>query len=247
MSLFRFRSFQAVAPVSFLLLSSICFAPTAAAQDLPRFGVQAKASTLGVGVDAATSVTNRSNLRFGFNALNVQANQTKDGIHYDASLSLRSVQATYDYYLLGGFHVSPGVLIYNGNKLTANAFVPGGQWFNLSGTGYLSDPGNPVNGDASVALNKTAPMLLLGVGNLLPRSSRHFTVNFDFGVVFQGSPAATLNLNGSACDPRGLNCQNVATNAVIQGNIQAEQAKLNHDLRPFKYYPVLSLGFGWKF
>jgi hypothetical protein len=90
-------------------------------------------------------------------------------------------------------------------------------------------------------------MVLLGFGNLLPRSGRHFTANFDFGVALQGSPKAALHLNGGACDSRGLNCLNIATDPTVQANIQAEQIKLNKDLKPFKYYPVISLGFGWSF
>ena len=233
--------------LAFLVISSPCFAQTGTRQSLPRFGIQGKISTLGIGFDAATAVTGHSNVRFGFNAFNLGVSETTDGITNDATLNLRSLQATYDYYVFHGLHVSPGVLLYNGNKLTANASVPGGSSFTLSGTRYFSDASNPVRGTANVGLGKAAPMILLGVGNLLPRNRRHFTVNFDFGVVFQGSPAATLNLTGGTCDSHGLNCQTIASNPGIQSNIQSEQTKLNKDLRPFKYYPVLSLGFGWKF
>lgn len=231
-----------------LTISSPCFAQTGGRQGLPRFGVEATASTLGFGADAATAVTSRSNVRFGFHVFNFGVNQTKDGIRYDSTLNLRSLEATYDYYLFHGLHVSPGVLLYNGNKLTATASVPGGRSFSLSGTNYISAVNNPVTGTGRVGLGrKAAPMVLLGVGNLLPRNQRHLTVNFDFGVVFQGSPAATLNLNGVACDSRGQNCQNVGTDPSIQSNIHSEQDKLNKDLKFFKYYPVISLGVGWKF
>ena len=240
-------------PLAAMLLSipiipSPCSAQIRGRQSLPRFGVQASASTLGIGVEAATAVSSRSNARFGFHVFNFGLSQTKDGVTYDAKLNLRSVQATYDYYVFGGLHVSPGVLLYNGNKLTATASVPGGQSFTLSGTNYISDVNNPVTGTARVGLGKkAAPMLLLGIGNLLPRSQRHFTVNFDFGVVFKESPEATLNLSGGACDSGGQNCQNVATTPIIQSNIQSEQVKLNDDLKFLKYYPVISLGVGWKF
>jgi hypothetical protein len=90
-------------------------------------------------------------------------------------------------------------------------------------------------------------MILIGVGNLLPRSSRHVTFNFDLGVVFQGSPQAALRLNGSACNPQGTICQDVATTPAIQTNVQAEQAKITNSVSVFKYYPVISFGVGYKF
>jgi len=39
----------------------------------------------------------------------------------------------------------------------------------------------------------------------------------------------------------------VATNSAIQSNVVAQQNKLNNDMSFFKAYPVISLGFGYKF
>src|SRR5262245_31199115 len=105
--------------------------PSFAQESLPRIGAGVKMSTLGVGFEAATAVTQRSNLRGGFNFFNYSITSEKDGIHYDASLTLRSVQITYDQYIVGGFHVSPGLLLYNGNGANAVASVPAGQSFSL--------------------------------------------------------------------------------------------------------------------
>jgi len=46
-------------------------------------------------------------------------------------------------------------------------------------------------------------MLLLGIGNLVPRS-KHFSVSFEIGAAYQGPPRVTLNLSGSACDSNRL-------------------------------------------
>jgi hypothetical protein len=219
-----------------------------AGQDLPKFAVGVKASTLGLGIEAATAVTSRSNVRAGFNGFSYSQDVTKDGIHYNGTLTLRSFEVLYDQYLIGGFHVSPGVLVYNGNHVDANASVPGGSSFTLGGTTFLSDQSNPVSGTGTLNLRKAAPMILMGFGNLLPRSSRHFAVNLEFGVVFQGSPGAKLNLAGSACSPPPGNfCQSIASSHPLQSLIQSEQNKVNDSLGPFKYYPVVSLGFGYKF
>ncbi len=210
-------------------------------------GVGVKVSTLGIGGEAAVALTHRSNVRVGFNAFSYGDTFGKDGVTYKGTLDLRSLQATYDLFLLGGFHVSPGVLIYNGNKVTANASVPGGQSFTLSNVNYVSDAADPVTGTGKLAVYKAAPMLLFGFGNLVPRGSRHFSTSLEIGAAYQGPPRVTLNLTGSACDPTGVNCRSITSDPTIQANIVLEQAKLNKSASPYKFYPVLSFGVGFKF
>jgi hypothetical protein len=221
--------------------------PTATAPSLPRFGLAVSVSTLGAGIQAATAVTGRSNVRFGFNDFSYSTTLNRDGIAYKGTLSLRSVEILYDQYVRGPFHISPGVMIYDGNKGSANASAPSSQSFTLGGTAYYSQPGNPITGTGTIAGRKVAPMILIGFGNLLPRSAGHFTMNFDLGVVFQGSPSAALNLNGGACVGPTGGCLNASTDSTIHGNVLSEQNSINNSLVPFKYYPVVSLSFGYKF
>src|SRR5713226_5536299 len=107
-------------------------------------GVGVKVSTLGIGGEVGVAVSHRSNVRFGFNAFSYGHTFDKDGVTYKGNLDLRSAQATYDLFLLRWFHVSPGVLVYNGNKVSANVSVPGGQTFTLSNTNYVSDGADPI-------------------------------------------------------------------------------------------------------
>jgi hypothetical protein len=221
--------------------------PPAFCQDLPRLGIAVKMSTLGAGIEAATAVTRRSNVRVGFNAFSYSKDFNKDGATYSSTLTLRSLEVHYDQYLVAGLHVSPGLLAYNGNRGDASVTVPGGQSFQLGGVTYFSSQASPVAGTATLDFGrKVAPAIFLGYGNLLPRSKRRFTVNFDVGVVFQGSPNAALNLSGSTCNSLGSACQSIGSNPGIQANIQAQEDKFNKNLRPFKYYPVISLSFGYK-
>jgi hypothetical protein len=234
---------------SWFAVSLALVAGSLPAQDsLPRFGLGLKVSTLGAGIEAATAVTAKSNVRVGFNDFSYSDNFTKDGIAYGGTLSLRSFEAHYDQYLIGGLHISPGVLLYDDNRGTASAALSG-QSFTLGGATYYSSVSSPVTGNGTLGFQyKTAPELLIGFGNLLPRSKRRrFGVDFEAGVAYQGSPSVALNLNGSACTGPGVNCQNIATTPAIQSNVTAQQAKINGDLKAFKYYPVISLAFGYKF
>jgi hypothetical protein len=222
---------------------------TACLSGQPLIGVGVSAGTLGVGPQAAVSVSEFSNVRGGFNFFSYDHAFTKDGVRYDGTLKFRSLQVTWDQYFphLGGFHISPGALLYDGNSGHAVAAVPGGNSFTLGNATYYSSSANPVNGTGDISFNKAAPMILFGFGNLVPRSNRHFGVNIDVGVVFQGSPNAKLNLAGTAClNSAQTACLNTADPAV-QANVLSEQNKLNDDLGPFRYYPVVSLGFSYKF
>lgn len=210
-------------------------------------GIGVKASTLGIGGEIAFPVTHRSNVRVGFNAFNYNHTFDKDNVTYKGSLDLRSAQATWDLFPVGGFHLSPGVLLYDGNKISANANVPGGKSFTLNNVNYVSDPANPVSGTGKLDLNKVAPMLLLGFGNLVPRSHRHFSATFEVGAAYQGPPRTTLNLSGNVCDPSGLNCRAISSDPTVLANIQSEQTKVNKSASPFRFYPVISFGFGYKF
>jgi hypothetical protein len=210
-------------------------------------GIGVKVSTLGIGGEVAVAVSHRSNVRVGFNAFSYGHTFDKDGVTYKGTLDLRSAQATYDLFLFKGLHISPGMLFYNGNQVTANASVPGGQTFTLSNTSYVSDAADPVSGTGKLTLYKAAPMLLFGIGNLVPRKSSHFSTSFEIGAAYQGPPRVTLNLGGSVCDSTGLFCRTISSDPTIQSNIAAEQAKLNKSASPYKFYPVLSFGVGYKF
>jgi hypothetical protein len=217
-------------------------------ESLPRFGIGVRASTLGIGVEAATAVTRKSNFRAGFNTFSYTYDFNNDGIDYSANLSLRSVELHYDQYLIGGFHVSPGVLIYDDNHASATATASSGVSITLGDERYYSSASNPITGTGTLKFpRKVAPELLFGFGNLLPRS-RHFAINFEFGAVYQGSPTVKLNLAGNACSTNpNVGCQPIATDPSIQANIVKQQNKVNHDIRVAKFWPVIALGIGYKF
>ena len=217
-------------------------------QELPRFAAGAKVSSLGYGFEGTTALTENSNLRGGFNFFNFNRGYDNDGIHYDGNLHFRSVQVTYDQYLYSGFHVSPGLLLYNGNKVSSTASVPAGQSFSLGDTTYYSGQTNPISGLASLDLGrKVSPLLMVGAGNPLPRNGRRLGFTVDFGVAFQGSPKSMLGIAGTACTVSPTTgCLNAATDPTVQSNVLKEQSQLDDDLKELRYYPILSFGISWR-
>lgn len=214
----------------------------------PSFGVFAKGSTLGIGGDAGVSITPFFNVRGGFNGFSYSHGFSSNGISYNGQIRFRSVEALVDITpLRDWFHISPGMLVYNGNQITATANVPGGQTFDLGGTSFKSSSTDPIHGNGQLVVQKAAPMVMFGFGNPIPHS-HHFTIVNDFGIVFQGTPRTTLNLAGTACDAvTGLACVNAATDPTFQSQVKAEQDKINKDTSIIKFYPVASIGVGIRF
>ncbi len=211
-------------------------------------GVGFTLSSLGFGGQVGVSLTKKTNARFGFNAFNFSRDFDKDGIAYNGTLGLKSMEGLLDFFPFGGgFHVSGGAMLYNGNELTAKANVTAGNSFTLNNVDYYSGATDPIKGTGKLAFNKFAPEFLFGFGNLVPRT-KHISISFEAGMAYHGSPKATLNLSGTACDtPTGGNCRTIASDPTIQSNIVAQQNKLNNDASFFKMWPIIRLGFGYRF
>lgn len=167
-------------------------APSAAQSPAGRssanFGVGVDVSSLGIGGQFAVRVLERANVRVGFNLFDYGHTISGDGISHAGTLNLRSVHANFDYFLFRSFHVSPGVLLYNGNNVTANASVPGGQTFTIGGTTYESGAASPIAGTGELNMGKVAPELLIGTGNLIPRGRRHWSVEAEAGAASRARP-----------------------------------------------------------
>ena len=232
-------------------LVALAFAPAAFAQvkiqSRPALDVTFSVSSLGWGVQAARPLPHRSDVRGGFNFYTYNTTITEDGADYTTDVRLRSVNVQFDKYLLAGFFASGGALVWNGNNGDAKVSVPGGQPFSLGNVTYFSNAANPVHGDSTVTVQKFAPLLSLGYGNLT--SKGHFAYTVEAGVAFHGTPEATLSLSGSACTgtPIGLLCRDIATSPGIQNDVAAQQQKVNDDISNFKYYPILQFSIGYKF
>ena len=205
-----------------------------------------KANTLGAGFELATPVSRSFNLRTSINGFAFDDQFSIDGINYDARLHLKSSGTTLDWFPGGhSFHVSPGIL-YVKNTLSAPAFVHPGQTFVLGSQGFTNSVDDPVNGSASVIYpNKFSPMLMLGFGNIIPRSGRHLSVPFEFGVAYTGAPQINVTLDGTACTSQG--CVSFAGNAEAQEYVKQEVHILNEDLKKFPVFPIVSLGLAYHF
>jgi hypothetical protein len=179
-------------------------------------GVGVRVGTTGIGGDIAFGVAPTLSARVGYSAGSWSHTTSTSSASYDGKLKLSNLNGFLDFHPLGpAFRLTGGVIL-NDNKYDA--------------TGRPN--GAPGSFNATVKSGKrAAPYLGVGWGNVAGMG-----VNFyaDLGVMFMGSPKATLN-----ADCSGLSASQCAT---LQSQATAEQARLEDELKRFKAYPVLNIG-----
>jgi hypothetical protein len=221
-------------------------APTIAPELRPfrSYAVGFRAGTLGTGIEIATPLAGRINLRSGFNFFAFTDPFSIDGVGYNARLHLQSSQTTLDWFV-GRFHISPGFLYFK-SGMSAPVSVGPGQTFVLGTQTFLNSVDDPVSGSSSVIYPRTfAPLLLFGYGNLLPRSGEHLSLPIEVGVAYTGPPQISVALNGTACVTDG--CVNFSQNADAQKFLKQEIQILNDDLKHYPVFPIVSVGLAYRF
>lgn len=198
--------------------------------------VNGKLSTLGSGLEVAfpLPVLTSTDARFGFNTFSYGFQQTTtsggNSTDYDGDLNLQSLQALVDWHpFAGSFRMSGGV-VYNGNKFSMTARPTNGQ-IAVGGGTYFPAGNAAVN--ATVDFSKVVPYLGFGFGRTPKNTGLSFTS--DIGIMFQGSPNATVTTTG----------------IPDAGNLAADTAQAKADLeaalKNFTVYPVISFGIGYTF
>ena len=197
---------------------------------LPAFAVNItpEVSTLGYGASAGFGITPL----FGFRVaghLGSYSHDVNKGAMYDGKLELNNGGALIDVYpFASGFRLSAGAFA-NGDKikLVSKPATP----LIVNGHPYPSGIGN-ITGE--VSFNKTSPYAGIGWGT--KPSGRGFGLTFDVGVMYQGAPRVVLFGHTNTVTPPGWDA-----------DIQAERANVEHEIRNYKYYPVVGVGLSFSF
>lgn len=196
--------------------------------------LDAHMSTLGGGLEIGTALTENYSARVGFNKFSFSYNDTSGGQTFNGNLNWSSISALVDWRPWGGVtHLTAGA-IFNNNKIDASATATNSSTYTANGIDYTCAGGCGVG--FSVGFNKVAPYL--GIGWSGQPKKQGFSFSTDIGVLFQGSPQASVTASGSWTGAGGQ------TVADLMGDAQNQ---LNSDLSNFKYYPVVSIGIGYTF
>jgi hypothetical protein len=208
----------------------------------------ASVGSLGTGGQIATPLSWKLSLRGQGEFFSYTSNRfASDGINYSGTLKFRSAEALLDWYPRGGnFHISPGIQFYNGLGAAANLSVPPGQKFSLNDTSYTSSTTAPLTGTVNLTTSRVAPMFTVGWGNLM-KTHGHFTVPFEVGFVYHDAPTVQIHLAGSVCDSSG-DCGDVNSDPQAQSDIIGQEKIIRDQVSTYtRFYPVISVGFAYKF
>jgi hypothetical protein len=221
-----------------------------------EIGLSGGISFMGVNLQVATNLNRYMNVRGIGNVFNYTiSNFTTNGFSLNGTFNMASAGAAVDFYPFPshGFRLSPGVMFYNQNQVTATATATAGSDITLNDQKYYSDTVSPLNLAANLGLNanKQAFSMTTGWGNMIPRKGGHWSFPFEVGAVFTGAPTLNMTLAGNACTDQGdsttngPSCVNMATNATAQSNLASQVATYKNDVNLLQFYPIFSFGVSY--
>jgi len=192
-------------------------------------GIGMRAGTTGVGGDIGWDVAPTLSARVGYSALQFNKSIDSSDVHYDGKVKLSNLSGLLDWGILGPMRLTGGVIL-NDNRYDVNGQPTNGT-FTLNGNTYQASQVGSVNGTVKSG-HPVAPYLGIGYGNV---SGKGVNFYFDLGVMYMGSPKATLN---ASCGP-GLSAANCTQ---LQNDTAEEQRRLEDKLSRYKYFPVANIG-----
>ncbi len=194
------------------------------------FTLGADVGTLGVGASASWRFVDHFGVRGGVSFFSQSDSQDIEGNTYDADLQLLTFPLGVDFFpsKRSSFRVTLGVMV-NLNELEGS--TPLGQPVILNGNQY---------NDASYALSMKAeqetisPYLAIG-GNLFLDKAKHWSLGYELGVAYTGSPDVTLVGTGTFPGPQ------------YPGDLEAERREIEDKAKDYKFHPIVKLSVNFSF
>lgn len=180
--------------------------------------------TLGLGVDAAYSLSDVVSVRGGLNFQPWDPEAEIADVTYTMNLPSPSAMATVDLHPGGRSFRFSGGFVYFGSELELDGVL--NEAVEIGDTQYTPAEVGTLTG--SLVTNAFAPYIGIGVGNTASGTTGFF---MDAGLAFHGTPDVALSADGS-----------LANDPQFQADLDAEASELRDDLDGYKAYPVLSFG-----
>ncbi|MEL6302330.1 MAG: hypothetical protein AAFV47_06290 [Pseudomonadota bacterium] len=189
-----------------------------------------KAGTLGIGIEGTYKISEKWGIRGGINQFDYSFDDDIDDITFDGDLELNSITLLADFRPAGGgFRITGGAVI-NNNEVTAVAdpfadYEIGNNTYTLEEVGTLS---------AVADFDSVAPYIGLGYDWGLGERA---TISFDLGVLAQGEAAIGIDSTGGT----------LSNDPALRADLDIEEEIGVDDLDELELFPVLSLGFHYRF
>lgn len=197
--------------------------------------VAARVGTTGLGGEFAVALSDSFGLRAGAFGGSLTRDVTKSDIRYDGKLKFGSALTLLDYHPAGGgFRLSLG-LAYNNNRFDGRASSTNGS-YEINGTTYPAAEVGTLSGKLS--FRKASPYVGIGWGNAAASAGSGLFFSADLGAMIGTDPRVQLTAR----------CGTALTTAQcsqLQSDLRAEEDDIRDSVKNF--YPVLSLGIGYRF
>lgn len=131
-------------------------------QPFSRIALGGVISAMGINLQAAVEANRYLNIRgignvfsYTVNNIKVSGNNGSSGVNVTGKLTFASAAIALDYYPWPnhGFRLSPGVMLYNQNGISANGAASAGTSITLGSQKYYADSVNPFQLNAKLGLN----------------------------------------------------------------------------------------------
>ncbi len=191
--------------------------------------------TTGVGVDLSLPITETLKLRGGYNTFEFDMDLEDTEVNYEAQLDMTATSLVFDWHpFKSGFRFTAGARSFSSNNIGGSAVPSASQTFTLNNVVY--NAADLAQLDVDVQFEEdVVPYYGIGWGN--PSNGDRFTFTLDLGAVNVGTPEVNMLAT----------CINVLVCTTINADVAAEQQQLRDDLEDFEWWPVVSLGFSYRF
>ena len=186
--------------------------------------------SLGAGLNLGYQFNDYFDMRANINGFNYNHNFDVNSVKYDAHIHSFTSGLLADYYPFGnGFRLTAGAY-YNKNKVSGNGYS--------EKTYYGLDPNDYGYEKATISYKKFAPYVGFGYQS---QSDSNWFVTADIGVLYQGK----AHVDNSTVCYDGMICS-LLSDKIDEEN-DAQRGKLQDKADRFKFYPVASIGIGYRF
>jgi hypothetical protein len=202
-----------------------------------EMGMGVRGGTMGFGLDFDVGLTEKLNLRLGYNFFDYDDTLEDTDVSYDSTIKISSFSALLDWHVAGGFRLSAGA-VGSGPKLEVVGTPSGNNTYEIGNGTYTAAQVGSLQGEVKIG-NSVAPYIGLGWGNVISEKHR-VTFLFDLGAVYGGEPDVSLTARcGTGISPTICN--------QLQTDVQRETQELKDDVSTVEWYPVIQLGIGIRF
>ena len=211
-----------------LLSLSLLLSYGAGCQDTGRFAVSGTGGTLGLGGEFTAGIADNVKARVGMSTFDYDMDEEFDDVEYELGLGLNSVSALVDWHVFqDSFHLTGGFISLD-NDIDLDATPTedveiGDRTYTPAEVGIIS---------GSVDIDGMAPYVGIGWGNPLTNNKR-WGFTFDLGIAFADSPDVSLSATGLA--------------ATLAADLEKERKEIEDDLEVVEFYPVIYMGFFYRF